>query len=83
MQHISKCAVRIGPGPRVRGETMLGETQTGWAALRRHSWRKQRRITRGQEGGGKCFEQDGEAADGEKQLGRHSYDLKTRRTNLC
>lgn len=33
--------------------------------------------------GGKCFEQDGEAADGEKQLGRHSYDLKTRRTNLC
>lgn len=31
---------------------MLGETQTGWAALRRHSWRKQRRITRGQEEGG-------------------------------
>ena len=70
---------------------MLGETQTGWAALRRHSWRKQRRITRGQEGGGggggggggKCFEQAGEAADGEKQLGRCSNDLKIRRTNLC
>lgn len=55
MQHASECAVRIGPGPRVRGETMLGETQTGWAALRRHSWRKQRRITRGQEGGGEVF----------------------------
>lgn len=34
-------------------------------------------------GGGKCFEQAGEAADGEKQLGRCSNDLKIRRTNLC
>lgn len=51
MQHTSERAVRIGLGPRVRGETMLGETQTGWTALHRHSWRKQRRISRGQEGG--------------------------------
>lgn len=69
MQHTSECAVRIGPGPRVRGETMLGETQTGWAALRRHSWRKQRRITRGQEGGGNVL-----SKMGKRQMGRSNWE---------
>lgn len=66
MQHTSRGATRIGPGPEARGEVMpRGELQAGWAALHKQEAEKNNQRP----GAGKRLEQLGEQADGEKQLG--------------